>query len=178
MYSKQFIVHFFCFTHFRFRFTTHTAITDKYVYVLPVRTLSVAKCSLYSRSRELSLNSSVRVKYIARRWRIIQLKLLPPIKLTFSGFENIRKMVKNFTMNHTRQQYWHQQQAAGRRSTLRRRILKRTMGLETSSPNEGTVGGQQREPQPTKKEVWTPTKPEEVSVPARRWGAIHEEILL
>jgi hypothetical protein len=38
--------------------------------------------------------------------------------------------------------------------------------LETSSPKDSAVGGRQRETQPTKKEVWTLSKLEDVSTPA------------
>jgi hypothetical protein len=47
-----------------------------------------------------------------------------------------------------------------------KRTLKRTTALETSSPKMGAVGGQQHEIQSTRKEVWTPSKPEKVSTPA------------
>jgi hypothetical protein len=56
-----------------------------------------------------------------------------------------------------------------------RRNLKRTMALRMNSCKEATAGEQQHEAQPMSKEVWTPTKPEEVLTPTRRRSAIHEE---
>jgi hypothetical protein len=49
-----------------------------------------------------------------------------------------------------------------------RRASKKTMPLEAINPKEEAVGEHQHEVKPTKKERWAPSKPAEVSTPARR----------